>query len=165
MLFGQVLTAHNIAQQEQEAPPRDFEKADKLVQSCLDIIEYLKPQLWFIENPDTGYLKTRPVVQGLPCVRVDYCMYQNPAMYRKRTRIWTNCKTWKPKLCDTQQGGEKRCLENALVLKSYQVKQPNTSSFLQNFATMCRSAGIMLQSTLRQNAEVLCQEQTYGEAE
>ena len=46
--------------------PRDFEKADKLVQSCLDIIEYLKPQLWFIENPDTGYLKTRTVLEGLP---------------------------------------------------------------------------------------------------
>ena len=80
--------------------PRDFEKADKLVQSCLDIIEHLKPQLWFIENPDTGYLKTRAVVEGLPYVKVDYCMYQNPAVYRKRTRIWTNCTTWKPKLCD-----------------------------------------------------------------
>ena len=78
--------------------PRDFEKADKLVKACLDIIEHLKPQLWFIENPDTGYLKTRAVVEGLPWVRVDYCMYG--ALYRKRTRIWTNCTSWKPKLCD-----------------------------------------------------------------
>ena len=91
-------TQYSIARA--RAPPRDFEKADKLVQSCLDIIEYLKPQFWFIENPDTGYLKTRTVVEGLPWTRVDYCMYQNPAMYRKRTRIWTNCKTWQPKLCD-----------------------------------------------------------------
>ena len=55
---------------------------------------------WFLENPDSGYLKTRPCVQGLPYVRVDYCMYQNPPLYRKRARIWTNGTDWSPKLCD-----------------------------------------------------------------
>ena len=30
---------------------------------------------------------------------VDYCMYSNWG-YRKRTRIWTNRKDFKPKLCD-----------------------------------------------------------------
>ena len=78
--------------------PRDFEKSDKLVQACIDIIEYLEPRLWFIENPDSGFLKSRPVVEGLPYVRVDYCMYGTP--YRKRTRLWTNTENWKPKLCD-----------------------------------------------------------------
>ena len=77
--------------------PRDFEKTDKLVQACHDIIEYLKPRLYFIENPDSGYLKSRAVIQGLPWVRVDYCAYGTP--YRKRTRIWTNA-DWKPKMCD-----------------------------------------------------------------
>ena len=79
--------------------PRDFEKADRLVQACRDIIEYFCPKIWFIENPDTGYLKTRPCVQGLPHVRVDYCMYSN-CPYRKRTRLWTNCTDWIPTMCD-----------------------------------------------------------------
>ena len=77
--------------------PRDFESADKLVKACRDIIFYLNPRCWFIENPDTGFLKSRPIVEGLPYVRVDYCMYGAP--YRKRTRLWTNA-DWKPKLCD-----------------------------------------------------------------
>ena len=80
------------------AKTKDFESADKLVKACREIIEYLKPRLYFIENPDTGYLKTRPVVEGLPYVRTDYCMHG--CMYRKRTRVWTNCTEWKPKLCD-----------------------------------------------------------------
>ena len=78
--------------------PRDFENADKLVKACRDIIEYLQPRLYFIENPDSGCLKTRPVIDGLPYLRVDYCMYG--ALYRKRTRLWSNCTTWTPKLCD-----------------------------------------------------------------
>ena len=77
--------------------PRDLDKADALVERCLVLINYLNPSIWFLENPDSGLLKTRPVVQGLPFVRVDYCMYG--ADYRKRTRIWTNA-NWVPKLCD-----------------------------------------------------------------
>ena len=76
---------------------RNLNKADALVKRCLDLIKYLNPRLWFVENPDSGLLKTRSVVDGLPFVRVDYCMYGAP--YRKRTRIWTNA-DWKPKLCD-----------------------------------------------------------------
>ena len=78
--------------------PRDLEGADRLVAACLRIIRQLRPRLWFVENPDTGLLKTRSVMQGLPYVRVDYCMYGAP--YRKRTRIWTNATHWCPKLCD-----------------------------------------------------------------
>ena len=77
--------------------PRNFAKADALVQKSRDIIDYFQPSVWFIENPDSGLLKTRDVVAGLPYVRVDYCMYG--ASYRRRTRIWTNGE-WTPKLCD-----------------------------------------------------------------
>ena len=45
--------------------PRDLVKADALVQRCLDLIRQLKPNVWWIENPDSGYLKSRPCVQGL----------------------------------------------------------------------------------------------------
>ena len=77
--------------------PRDLEGADALVKRCLELIEQLAPAVWFMENPDSGLLKTRAIVNGLPYVRVDYCMYHAP--YRKRTRIWTNT-DWTPKLCD-----------------------------------------------------------------
>ena len=77
--------------------PRDLARADRLVERCLTLIDDLKPRLWFVENPDTGLLKTRAVVAELPFVRVDYCMYGAP--YRKRTRIWTNAE-WCPMLCD-----------------------------------------------------------------
>ena len=78
--------------------PRDLEGADAIVQRCLDIIAYWRPRYWFIENPQTGLLKTRYVVQGLNFKDVDYCMYGAP--YRKRTRLWTNCTNWIPRpLC------------------------------------------------------------------
>ena len=77
--------------------PRDLDTADKLVQRCFELIFQLKPRFWFVENPDSGLLKTRPFMQGLPFVRVGYCMYG--ALYRKRTRIWTNA-TWAPQTCD-----------------------------------------------------------------
>ena len=82
--------------------PRDLEGSDRLVQRCLDIIAYWKPKAFFIENPQTGLLKNRPVVQGLPFVDLDYCQYRilgQCVSYRKRTRIWTNV-PWIPRpLC------------------------------------------------------------------
>ena len=77
--------------------PRNLEKADELVRACLRIVEHFSPAVWFLENPDSGLLKTRDVVRDLAYVKVDYCMYARP--YRKRTRLWTNC-CWTPKLCD-----------------------------------------------------------------
>jgi len=78
--------------------PRDLKGSDKIVQRCLDIIAYWRPRYWFIENPQTGLLKTREVIRGLPFVDVDYCAFGAP--YRKRTRLWTNC-TWTPsKQCE-----------------------------------------------------------------
>ena len=89
-------TQYSIARTTAKAP-RDLEGADRLVAKCREIIDYFQPNVWFIENPDTGLLKTRAVVAELPFVKVDYCMYG--AEYRKRTRIWTNAQ-WTPMLCD-----------------------------------------------------------------
>ena len=89
-------TQYSIARSRAKTP-RDLEGADALVQRCLDIISFWSPKYWFIENPQTGLLKTRDVVQGVPFVDLDYCMYGAP--YRKRTRIWTNT-TYTPRpLC------------------------------------------------------------------
>ena len=49
--------------------------------------------LGVMENPESGLLKSREVVAGLPKRVVDYCKYGKP--YRKRTAIWTNS-FWEP---------------------------------------------------------------------
>ena len=69
--------------------PRNLVLADSLVKRSLEIIDYFQPRVWFVENPTTGLLKTRPFMEGLPWVDLDYCCYCNWG-YRKRTRLWTN---------------------------------------------------------------------------
>ena len=80
-------THYSIARSKAKTP-RDLEGSDQKVQRCLDIIAYWRPKYWFMENPQTGLLKTMEIVQGISYVDLDYCMYGAP--YRKRTRIWTN---------------------------------------------------------------------------
>ena len=83
-------------------PPRDLEGADRLVQRALDIIEYFEPRYWWLENPATGLLHTRPCVQHLPePYLVSYCMYGAP--YKKLTHLWSNCPHFRPRVCN------KRC--------------------------------------------------------
>ena len=73
--------------------PRDLDGSDSLVQKVLDIIDQYGVPDWFMENPESGLLKGREVVAGLPMRVVDYCKYGKP--YRKRTAIWTNTR-WEP---------------------------------------------------------------------
>ena len=70
--------------------PRNLDLADSLVKRSLEIIDYFQPQVWFLENPTTGLLKTRPFMRDLPYADLDYCCYCSWG-YRKRTRLWTNC--------------------------------------------------------------------------
>ena len=79
--------------------PRNLWYADALVQRVLDIVAYLKPKAWWMENPETGLLKTRAVVADLPYQVADYCMYGAP--YRKRTALWGNVPA-DPKTCNKQ---------------------------------------------------------------
>lgn len=76
--------------------PRDMEGSDALVQRTLDIIAHFHPKIFILENPFTGYMKTRPVMQHLQsCMRVvTYCKYGMP--YKKATSIWTNL-PWTPR--------------------------------------------------------------------
>lgn len=80
-------THHSIARSKAKTP-RNLEGNDRIVQRCLNIIQHFAPASWFLENPQSGSLKHRQVVAGLPYVDADYCMFDFP--YRKRTRIWTN---------------------------------------------------------------------------
>ena len=46
--------------------PRNFQLADGIVARTLEIINELAPLGWLMENPQTGFMKTREVVQGYP---------------------------------------------------------------------------------------------------
>ena len=92
-----------------------MKNSDKLVLKTLEIINYFKPELWFIENPQSGQLKHRNIMKDIPFYDVDYCKYSNWG-YRKRTRIWTNKKEFNNKLCKADCGqicpGTKRHINN-----------------------------------------------------
>ena len=80
----------------------------KIVQKTLDIINFLKPDFYFIENP-RGKLRKLDVVKGLRGTTVTYCQYGDKRM--KPTDIWTdnladcfNEKGWKPRpMCNYRQ--------------------------------------------------------------
>jgi hypothetical protein len=74
-------------------------ESDKLIKRTLEIIEYFNPKYWFMENPQTGTLKDREIVKGIPFYDMDYCCYSDWG-YKKRTRIWTNKKGWNNLMCD-----------------------------------------------------------------
>ena len=68
-------------------PPRDLEAADRLVEKTLEIVTFYQCPFAF-ENPETGLLKTRRCVAGIPFSDTSYCQYGYP--YKKSTRIWHN---------------------------------------------------------------------------
>mgnify|MGYP003146248283 CR=1 FL=1 len=79
-----------------------------LLRKAQEIIEYFNPQYWFIENPKTSrminYIDEYNFV-------FSYCKYG--FNYQKNTRIWTNCKSFKPLPeckfdCDKLQEGTKK---------------------------------------------------------
>jgi hypothetical protein len=78
---------------------RDYVTADAIVRTCLDVIAYYQPRAWFIENPASGYLKSRPYIAHLPFHKLDYCAYDDALGRRKRTAVWTDVATFAPRLC------------------------------------------------------------------
>ena len=77
--------------------PRDLELANRIVRRALEIVEYLQPKRWFLENPRTGLLKNQDYMQGFAYVDIDYCQFTVPERdeqglwtwgYRKPTRFW-----------------------------------------------------------------------------
>ncbi|KAK3253788.1 hypothetical protein CYMTET_36970 [Cymbomonas tetramitiformis] len=59
--------------------PPDLQSADECVQRTLDIIEYFKPEHWFLENPEGCFpnaLRLRPIMDKLPePLFCTYCKY------------------------------------------------------------------------------------------
>ena len=82
---------------------RKIDYANSIVQKTIEIITYFNPSVWFIENPQTGLLKHQDFMKDFDYFDIDYCKYGFP--YRKRTRIWTNLTSWKPRpLCKKDCG-------------------------------------------------------------
>lgn len=75
---------------------RDIDRFGKpMVDKCFEIIEYFKPSYWWLENPQTGCMKS--YITDKPYYDVDYCKYGLP--YKKRTRFWTNIEGFTAKKC------------------------------------------------------------------
>jgi hypothetical protein len=54
----------------------------------LEIIEYFKPKVFFIENPYYSAMKDIPEMKLIKSFRFDYCAFGYD--YKKPTRIWSN---------------------------------------------------------------------------
>ena len=80
---------------------RKMEEADQVVLKTLEIIKYLKPEKWWIENPRNGYLKFRGILDKYPFLDVDYCQFSDWG-YQKPTRFWgsPNVVDREPRICD-----------------------------------------------------------------
>ena len=70
------------------APVSEYAKfCDKVNKHVLDLIQELKPQVYFIENPRGG-MRKMDFMKGLYRYTVTYCQYGDNRM--KPTDIWTN---------------------------------------------------------------------------
>ena len=70
------------------SPKSEYAKAcDAVNRNVLELIAFLQPKYWFIENPRGG-LRKMDFMQGLPRYTVTYCQYGDNRM--KPTDIWTN---------------------------------------------------------------------------
>jgi site-specific DNA-cytosine methylase len=94
--------------------PRNLKMADEIVQRTIEIIDYFSPDRWYIENPQTGLLKDRPFMMGIPFTDVDYCMYSDWG-YKKKTRIWTAV-DYNGSLCDKKCGNINNGIHGAPIM-------------------------------------------------
>ena len=68
---------------------RDLDTADSIVRCTLRIIAYFEPKTWVIENPATGLLKSRGILDNTHSIVADYCRFA-PWGYCKKTQFWGN---------------------------------------------------------------------------
>ena len=72
---------------------KEAKQGMKIVEKTIEIIDYLGPQFFFIENP-RGKLRKLDIMKDIPRKTVTYCQYGENRM--KPTDIWTNL-DWEPK--------------------------------------------------------------------
>jgi site-specific DNA-cytosine methylase len=113
-----------------EIQEEEMKEDDKLVLRTLEIIDYFKPDYWFIENPATSKMKDRIFMKDLNNYVVDYCMYSDWG-YKKRTRIWTNKKNFEPKLCNKKCGNMIGNLHKTNLGNTERIKKVNGKRYNQ----------------------------------
>lgn len=109
-----------------EIQEEEMKEDDKLILRTLEIIDYFKPDYWFIENPASSKMKDRIFMKDLNNYVVDYCMYSNWG-YQKRTRIWTNKKNFEPKLCNKKCGNMIGNLHKSNLGNTERIKKVNNT--------------------------------------
>jgi hypothetical protein len=95
---------------------------DKYVLRVLEIIEYFKPEKWFIENPYYSNMKEIPEMKKLNSYRFDYCRFGFD--YQKPTRIWSNVKLESKKCICKGPHKIRVCICNKLKLNKGQKPDP-----------------------------------------
>ena len=119
ILFG-VCTEYSVAK---TRGIRNIEYVNSIVLKTIEIIKYFNPKYFVIENPQTGLLKNQEFMDEFDFKDVDYCKYGMP--YRKRTRIWTNLTTRKPRpLCKRDCGN----VRNGKHIETAQRPPPKTKA-------------------------------------
>jgi hypothetical protein len=80
-------------------------EANAVTRRTLEIIQYLQPKYYIVENPATSLIWKQGIFDQLPGVmfkKVSYCMYSDWG-YRKNTTLATNI-DFVPKICTGQCG-------------------------------------------------------------
>ena len=54
---------------------RNLKLANMLVKKAFEMVAYLKPRKWFLENSRYGLLRGGIFMQVIPCLDVDYCQF------------------------------------------------------------------------------------------
>jgi site-specific DNA-cytosine methylase len=112
--IGRKIKAHGDKIITEEILEEDIKKyGEPMVDKIFEIIDYLEPSFWWIENPQTGKMKEY-INDLIPFYDVDYCMYG--FNYKKKTRFWTNIKNFNPKICN----GKCKALIDGKIHKSLQ---------------------------------------------
>ena len=95
---------------------RDLKKADLLVKRVLEILSFVNPDYWTLENP-VGLLRTRSFMKSWSgCMHTcSYCKYGTS--YRKNTNIWTNATCSLRKCC---KASPCRFLKNGVHIRTAQ---------------------------------------------
>ena len=115
---------------------RKIDTANQIVLKSLEIIEYLNPTHFILENPQTGLLKSQDFMYGIPFRDIDYCKYGMP--YRKRTRLWNNILNWHPKeLCKKDCNSMDGNVHMSTAQRGKRIDRPqnNKSSLLHSIPT------------------------------
>ena len=82
---------------------RKIDEANKIVLKTIEIIKYLKHNIFLFKSPQSGLLKKQPIMGKFEYNDAGYCKYGMP--YRKRTRLWNNLENFKPnELCEKHCG-------------------------------------------------------------